>query len=264
MAAQFTVQKSFEEKRLMANGIFTSGTGLGMLIISPVTNSLLNIYGFHGTLLVVSGIALHGIVFGLLMFYSLPYPRGKESRTIASFSASTELDEIAHGHGNVEKFVNNDKDHHIPDKNLKEKLSLKQATHVTQNYDSVKNSENQKQSSVGYDENKTLSRYLRLLKNRYNLIYTTGSVLSHTAMKAVIGIFFSRVFISTIHYQLFWVLREEDACGNVMKILIDYIQHLGSFKRMVVVVTAVVTRLLEQLVMMFLNFYTSTLQNLII
>ena len=65
LAAQFAVQKSFEERRLMANGIFTSGTGLGMLIMSPVTHCLLNIYGFHGTLLVVSGIALHGIVFGL-------------------------------------------------------------------------------------------------------------------------------------------------------------------------------------------------------
>ena len=200
LAAQFAVQKSFKEKRLMANGIFTSGTGLGMLIMSPVTHSLLNIYGFHGTLLVVSGIALHGIVFGLLMFYSLPYPRGKESRTIASFSASTELDEIAHGHGNVEKFVNNDKDHLIPGKSQKEKLSLKQATHVTQNYDSVKNSENQKQSGVGLVENKVPCCYLGLLKNRYYLIYTTGSVVSHTAIKAVIGILFSRVLITTIHY----------------------------------------------------------------
>ena len=180
LAAQFAVQKPFKEKRLMANGIFTSGTGLGMLIMSPVTHSLLNIYGFHGTLLVVSGIALHGIVFGLLMFYSLPDPRGKESRTIAG-STSTELDEIAHGHGNVEKCVNNDKDRLIPDKKQKEKLSLKQATHVTQNYDSVKNSENQKQSSAGHDENKVPCCYLGLLKNRYYLIYTTGSVLSHTA-----------------------------------------------------------------------------------
>ena len=202
MAAQFAVQKSFKEKRLMANGIFTSGTGLGMLIMSPVTHSLLNIYGFHGTLLVVSGIALHGIVFGLLMFYSLPDPRCKDASKIAD-STSTKLDEIAHGNGKVEKFVNNEKDHLIPDKKHKEKLTLKQDTNASQNYDSVTTSENQKQSGVGLDENKVPSCYLGLLKNRYYLIYTTGSVLSHTAMKVVIGsvfIIFSCIPIAIIHY----------------------------------------------------------------
>ena len=133
------------------------------------------------------------------MFHSLPDPRCKESRTVAG-STNTELGEIAHHHGKVEKFVNSNKDHLIPDKNQKEKLSLKQATHVAQNYDSVKNSENQKQSSAGHNENKMPSCYPGLLKNRYYLIYTSGSVLSHTAMKAVIGILFSRIFITTIHY----------------------------------------------------------------
>ena len=185
LAAQFAVQKSFQEKRLMANGIFTSGTGLGMLLMSPVTQSLLDIYGFHGTLLVLSGIALHGVVFGLSMLYSLPDPLCKESRTIER-STSIKLDEIASDSGKLETIRNNEKDLILPEKKLKEKFTLKQASHVSQNYDSIKNSKNEKQYSATQDQNE-MHGYLGLLKNKYYLIYTIGSVLSHTAMKAVIG-----------------------------------------------------------------------------
>ena len=71
-AGEIATQRCFKEKRVLANGIATSGTGFGMLVMGPFIQWLLGFYGLTGTFLILSGITLNGIVFGLLIPQSLP------------------------------------------------------------------------------------------------------------------------------------------------------------------------------------------------
>ena len=74
IVAQVIVQKSFQKKRLLANGIATSGTGFGMIVMAPVVEMLLSTYGLKGTFLILCAICLNGIVFGLLFPSDDEYP----------------------------------------------------------------------------------------------------------------------------------------------------------------------------------------------
>ena len=56
----------FEKRRSLATGIAVAGSGLGTFAIAPLTEYLLDEYGWRGTLLVMSGITLNFIVFGAL------------------------------------------------------------------------------------------------------------------------------------------------------------------------------------------------------
>ena len=61
------VNHFFEKRRGVANGIATSGTGVGSLAFPPLTNYLFSQYGFGGTCMFLSGIALQGVVAGALI-----------------------------------------------------------------------------------------------------------------------------------------------------------------------------------------------------
>ena len=67
MATYVATQRWFNQKRLLANGISTSGTGFGMLIMAPFVQWLISFYGLQGTFLILTGISLNGIVCGLLI-----------------------------------------------------------------------------------------------------------------------------------------------------------------------------------------------------
>ena len=57
----------FEKKRGIANGITTTGTGVGILVFPPLTHFLFSHYGYQGTCIVLSAIALHGVIAGLVI-----------------------------------------------------------------------------------------------------------------------------------------------------------------------------------------------------
>ena len=67
MATYVATQRWFNQKRLLANGISTSGTGFGMLVMAPLVQWLISFYGLQGTFLILTGISLNGIVCGLLI-----------------------------------------------------------------------------------------------------------------------------------------------------------------------------------------------------
>ncbi|XP_038053066.1 monocarboxylate transporter 2-like [Patiria miniata] len=56
----------FDRYYAMANGIACAGTSIGILIFAPVTQFLLDVYGWRGCLLLIGGMLLHLIVVGSL------------------------------------------------------------------------------------------------------------------------------------------------------------------------------------------------------
>ena len=93
MATYVATQRWFNRKRLLANGVSTSGTGFGMLVLAPLVQWLLSFYGLHGTFLILSGLALNGIVCGIL----IPSENPEESTDISPNSdkeVSTEFSSV--------------------------------------------------------------------------------------------------------------------------------------------------------------------------
>ena len=64
----------FEKRRSLATGIAICGTGIGVFIFAPLTNSLLSDYSWKGTLLIEAGILLNCIVCGIV-FRPLNIPK---------------------------------------------------------------------------------------------------------------------------------------------------------------------------------------------
>ena len=56
----------FDRKRALATGIAVSGAGIGTFIFAPVTQLLLDLYGWKGTILIDAGILLNCIACGML------------------------------------------------------------------------------------------------------------------------------------------------------------------------------------------------------
>lgn len=61
------VNHYFEKRRGIANGITASGTGVGLLVFPPLANFMFSEYGYTGTCIMLSGIALQGVVAGALL-----------------------------------------------------------------------------------------------------------------------------------------------------------------------------------------------------
>ena len=62
-----SVSYYFEKRRALATGLAVCGSGLGSMIFGPITQALLQNYGWQNTLTLLSGIVLHCAVFGALM-----------------------------------------------------------------------------------------------------------------------------------------------------------------------------------------------------
>ncbi|XP_061712871.1 uncharacterized protein LOC133521814 [Cydia pomonella] len=72
VAAVVIVAYYFEKKRSLATGISVCGSGIGTFIFAPLTNVLLDEYGWRGTTLILAGFFLNMAVCGLL-FRDLPW-----------------------------------------------------------------------------------------------------------------------------------------------------------------------------------------------
>ncbi|XP_077300586.1 monocarboxylate transporter 9-like [Arctopsyche grandis] len=67
VAAVVIVAYYFEKKRSLATGLSVCGSGIGTFIFAPVTQMLLNEYGWRGTTLILAGLFLNITVCGVLM-----------------------------------------------------------------------------------------------------------------------------------------------------------------------------------------------------
>lgn len=56
----------FEKKRSLATGIAVSGSGVGTFAMAPLMEYLLDMYGWRGSLLILSGMTLNIVLFGAL------------------------------------------------------------------------------------------------------------------------------------------------------------------------------------------------------
>ncbi|XP_067669836.1 monocarboxylate transporter 12-like isoform X1 [Haliotis asinina] len=68
------VLQYFDKRRGLAMSISSLGEGVGMLVLPPLTNLLIETYTWRGAFLVTAGITLNAVVFGLL-FVPPPYLR---------------------------------------------------------------------------------------------------------------------------------------------------------------------------------------------
>lgn len=67
VAAVVIVAYYFEKRRSFATGLSVCGSGIGTFIFAPLTQFLLEQYGWRGTTLILAGVFLNMIIFGLLM-----------------------------------------------------------------------------------------------------------------------------------------------------------------------------------------------------
>ena len=57
----------FEKKRALATGIAICGSGIGAFIFGPLSELLLDTYGWKGALWIIAGICLNGVVVSALL-----------------------------------------------------------------------------------------------------------------------------------------------------------------------------------------------------
>jgi predicted MFS family arabinose efflux permease len=61
----------FEKYRAMATGVASCGSGVGTFVFAPLSVLLIENYGWKGAMWVIAGLALNGVVIGML-FRPLP------------------------------------------------------------------------------------------------------------------------------------------------------------------------------------------------
>ena len=67
LPASVMVNYYFYHRRGLANGISCSGSGAGILILSPLADFLAEYYGWKGCLIIMAGVALQCVMCGVLM-----------------------------------------------------------------------------------------------------------------------------------------------------------------------------------------------------
>ncbi|GFR91677.1 monocarboxylate transporter [Elysia marginata] len=67
LAGIVAVSTYFHDKRAVATGLATCGSGVGMVLFAPLTDTLLDHYGMRWTLMVLASLVLHGLVSAALV-----------------------------------------------------------------------------------------------------------------------------------------------------------------------------------------------------
>ena len=97
----------FDKYYQTAVGIYACGTGLGIVILPNVTQYLLDIYGWRGALLLLSGLSLHSIPCGALLIPGETadqeyHPLFKQKDTVSEKSINKIKKHLFHlGNGNA-------------------------------------------------------------------------------------------------------------------------------------------------------------------
>lgn len=66
LPAIVSVTVYFEKYRSLATGIAVCGSGIGTFVFAPVTEKLIEYYGWRGAMLIMGGIILNCIIFGMM------------------------------------------------------------------------------------------------------------------------------------------------------------------------------------------------------
>lgn len=66
ITAVIIVSDYFNRKRAIATGIAMSGSGFGTFVYAYLTNFLIQTYDWRGTILILSGLLLNGVVCGAI------------------------------------------------------------------------------------------------------------------------------------------------------------------------------------------------------
>ena len=170
LTSQVIVQRCFKRKRLLANGIATSGTGFGILCMGPTIHWLICFYGLHGTFLILCGICLNGIAFGLII------PSNEELRNLQQNEEYSEIGNKNDTQSTVEDYkelsdmAKNEKQPLLNGK-LETLADEKESTHLDQDTNT---------STRG-------NGYFRILTNIYFILFCVGATLFHVTLKAVIS-----------------------------------------------------------------------------
>jgi MFS family permease len=81
LPAIVSVTMYFEKLRSLATGIAVCGSGFGTFIFAPLTEFLIQKYGWRGALLIIAGIVFNCAIFGA-MFRPLEAPKKKNNRIV--------------------------------------------------------------------------------------------------------------------------------------------------------------------------------------
>ena len=72
--AKEAVGRSFTKNYATANGIARTGYSIGLFVFGPLVQLFLNTYGWRGTMLLIGGISMHGVVSGALLVTAYQAP----------------------------------------------------------------------------------------------------------------------------------------------------------------------------------------------
>ncbi|GFN99369.1 monocarboxylate transporter [Plakobranchus ocellatus] len=67
LAGIVAVSTHFDQRRTLATGLATCGSGVGMFLFAPLTDALLHQYGWRWTLMILGSVTLHGLVAATLV-----------------------------------------------------------------------------------------------------------------------------------------------------------------------------------------------------
>lgn len=75
------VNQYFDKKRGIAQSIMSAGSGIGLMVISPVTEKLLDVYSWRGTLLILAGFFLQlCVACAMFRTYKVISPQNKNTK----------------------------------------------------------------------------------------------------------------------------------------------------------------------------------------
>lgn len=75
----------FEDRRALATGLAVCGSGIGTFVFAPLTEYLIQIYGWRGTMIIWSGIILNLVVCGALLRPLQFSPQERKLRALQKF-----------------------------------------------------------------------------------------------------------------------------------------------------------------------------------
>lgn len=89
----------FEDKRALATGLSVCGSGIGTFVFAPLTEYLINIYGWRGTMIIWSGIILNLVVCGSLLRPLEFTPYERKLRALQKFERMSRT--VSHSGGSI-------------------------------------------------------------------------------------------------------------------------------------------------------------------
>ncbi|CAE1230985.1 Monocarboxylate transporter 14,Monocarboxylate transporter 12 [Acanthosepion pharaonis] len=88
----------FDKRRALATGVAVCGSGIGTFLFAPVSNYLLQLFGWRGAMWITSSLVLHGVIFGA--FYR-PLRPAQTPQVMSDGITVDEITEMRSDHNNM-------------------------------------------------------------------------------------------------------------------------------------------------------------------